>query len=578
MTKLKKSKKRTKQKFSPADLASESDFAEFCKSIEQRWIPPSDYQWGIDCESLFGPDDCFTQLYVKKSLSIDAGQLNGHLNKLKDISAFDHRSVMEILAVVNCIAKQGASGNAKQARKLTGEQVGCSISKLVEQIVADERDLLLEYPVAHQILHGEVPLTIGLRFPTLTESPELLEMGRRNLTLGLEELLDSDGLPHARYLAEAGLLLASWTRCQKLCDLFNTECFDIDAQTQFEYFVRQVMRLMRKDGSLVFSDDGMEVKKPIQAAVDCYHDEYDTQLARLLFPKAKKGKSKKPSLNSLPEASVNSEWGELAILQTEWIPKSPRLTVDYRDRQITAELSAGGVLLSGEMQHEFVIDGEPVSADSDWEVVCWHSDQDGDFLELETVLSDGSKWQKHFLLARNELFLLVGDVILGEANRPIEFSSQWPLHSGAGFGAARETNEFFLTRKSKTAAAVLPLGMPEWRTERADTTITISESRLSCQATVTGENFYCPYFIDLDPKRCRKPLTWRRLTVAEKLEILPPSAAAAFRIHVGDQQWLIYRSLNRPQSRTVFGQNLNVEFYAGTFESDGTCGEIISVS
>jgi hypothetical protein len=41
----------------------------------------------------------------------------------------------------------------------------------------------------------------------------------------------------------------------------------------------------------------------------------------------------------------------------------------------------------------------------------------------------------------------------------------------------------------------------------------------------------------------KRPLTWRRITVAENLALVPREVAAAYRVQVGREQWLFYRSL-----------------------------------
>ena len=324
-------------------------------------------------------------------------------------------------------------------------------------------------------------------------------------------------------------------------------------------------------------------------ALKCYFDEDDANIASVVFPKsakqgaakqgsAKNGKAKKVSLNSLPESSAYSEWGEVACLQTEWLPDSPKLTLAFQGRKLLAELSTSRVLFSGEIRNRFFVDDRPREVVSDWELVCWHSDQDGDFLELECDLEGDAKWQKHFLLARNELFCLTGDVLLDRSGESTRLEGQWPLGQDMGFGAPKETRELFLTHKAKTCASILPVSLSEWRSERSDSELSITDGMMSYSKSGSGNNLYFPVVLDLDPKRCRKPLTWRQLTVAEKLDIVPNAVASAFRVHVANQQWIIYRSMAETANRTFLGQNLNVEFFVGTLEEDGTSNEIISVN
>ena len=572
MTKLKKkkSKKRTKSELSIFDLKVGANYEAFCNSIQKSQtarLKADDYLFGLSDEVILSTD-CFKEV-VKKWIN-GAAEIDS--SNWPEIVSRAYLTP-DLSAALDCLAATLFAGQKQDAEGVDSHVE--MLQSIYEAQAVENAEWMVTEPVVHQILYGEIPLTLGLLFPFLKESDELIDWGRQVLATGMEELLDGDGLPNGAYVSKSGQLLAIWTRCLKLCDLSNTECFDVDGQTQFEFFTRQMLRLVRKDGSLVFSSDEVPLKKLLQSSLSCYHDDDDVALASILLSKS--GKAKKVSVNSLPESSANSEWGELAVMQTEWLPKSPKLTVRYGDRKILAELSNGGVLLSGEIQNQIILDDKSVSAKTEWEVVCWHSDQDGDFLEMECELENGAKWQKHFLLARNEQFLLVGDALMDTGAAQVRFESSWPKATETGFGLANETNELFLTRKAKTAAAVIPVSIPEWKIEKSDSSVAMNGSNLDFVMAGTGENLYCPLFFDLDPKRCRKPLTWRQLTVAEQLEIVPKSDAVGYRIHVGDQQWMIYRSLIGPESRTVFGQNLTVEFYVGSFETDGTCSEIISV-
>jgi len=81
----------------------------------------------------------------------------------------------------------------------------------------------------------------------------------------------------------------------------------------------------------------------------------------------------------------------------------------------------------------------------------------------------------------------------------------------------------------------------------------------------------------LAPRRLRKPRTWRRLTVAECRAIQGPGIAVGYRVQVGRQQWLIYRSLARTANRSVLGQNLSQEFVAARFDTHGRIEALIEI-
>lgn len=584
MTKLKRkqSKKRANApSFSINDFSNVDLFADFLKTVNQSQDVSNfseRFLWCVDalpeCEVAELQADAASQLIgfvkamKKKSLPSFLSPPSPPLNDLNSVTI--DQAIQTLVITI---------GLAKFCEAMEPSDWLDAFHSISELPNLEDALILHESPVVHQILFAEVPLLLSVVFPQLDCVSEWIETARNNLAMGIEELLDGEGLPASQYVLQSHLLLACWTRCQLLAASINKECFDTDSQTQFRFFVRQTMRLTRKDGSLVFSSfKKSESSALIFAALNCYSDEDDQNLAKVVLPKIPKlSRLKKPSLNALPETSTHSEWSELAVLQTEWTPRSPRLTVSFENKRIVTELSCGGVLFSGAMCSEILLESKPIKPLSEWEVVCWHSDQDGDFLELECQLPDGLKWQKHFLLTRNDLFLLTGDAFLGIGGKQFDYQMSWPLSAETRFGLAAETNEKFLIRKAKSVGAIIPITMPEWKVERSTSAVSLNAEEMKLQMESNGSHAYFPVFMDLDPKRCRKPLTWRRLTVAEKLVIQGEDVACGYRIQVGDQQWLVYRSLAEKTSRTVLGQNLSIEFYVGALEADGTCAEIISI-
>jgi hypothetical protein len=90
-------------------------------------------------------------------------------------------------------------------------------------------------------------------------------------------------------------------------------------------------------------------------------------------------------------------------------------------------------------------------------------------------------------------------------------------------------------------------------------------------------NLFAPLFLDLDPRRFASPVTWRRLTVAENLEIQPPGVAVGYRVQCGKKQWLIYRSLAPQGNRTLIGHNLCSEFLCGSLDRQGNVTTMVEI-
>ena len=92
-----------------------------------------------------------------------------------------------------------------------------------------------------------------------------------------------------------------------------------------------------------------------------------------------------------------------------------------------------------------------------------------------------------------------------------------------------------------------------------------------------GCRLYAPLFFDLDRRRMARPCTWRRLTVAESLAIQPDEVAVGYRVAVGKEQWLIYRSLAEKANRTLLGHNLSTEMLVAQFHRSGEVEPLLEI-
>jgi hypothetical protein len=124
---------------------------------------------------------------------------------------------------------------------------------------------------------------------------------------------------------------------------------------------------------------------------------------------------------------------------------------------------------------------------------------------------------------------------------------------------------------------VLPLALPEWRADGRFGSLEQTDRGLELCQSAKGAALFAPLFLDLEARRFGRPLTWRRLTVAENLQAVTDGVAAGFRVQIGGQQWLIYRSLAPKANRTLLGHNLATEMLAARFGRDGEVDSILEV-
>jgi hypothetical protein len=442
----------------------------------------------------------------------------------------------------------------------------------------------IDNPLAHQLLAVELPLTLAVLFPELAECTSLAPQARKLWAWGAEEATDGEGLLPAGHLPQTKALLACWTRVHALARALGEGEIDEDVQVQFEWLLRQSLRLARENGSFCWGPPEEEdASALVKGALAWVSDPQDHALAKWALPGGKgKPAAKKPGKkavgkSALPDPFLHSEWSNSALLRGDWSSDAPRLAVAWHARQPRCELYAHGhVALAGEWSAHVALDGWQWRPEHEWEEVCWHTDEDVVYLELETKLTDGWTLQRQMLLAPRDQTLLLADTILGQTPAKIEYRGVLPLGGGVRFLPADETREGYLAAR-RAQALVLPLALPEWRTETGWGELAQVENGLERTQTHTGQRLYAPLWIDLNPSRLRKPCTWRQLTVAEQLAIQPRDVAVAFRAQVGADRFALYRSLAPKANRTFLGQNIVHEFFMGRFLANGGAEPLLEI-
>ena len=430
-----------------------------------------------------------------------------------------------------------------------------------------------------QLLAGELPLTLAYCLPELPQCRQLGPAAAESVSHGIEQLTDGSGMLAARQLEWARPLLASWLRCATMATGMRKIKLTKAALENIDWLVRHVLRLTRQDGSQALGPSGDyrdQLPELMRAAIRWSQDAGDQALAKLVVH------HEEVSTSRLPEdPGYESEWAGVAVLQPDWAPTEPRLTVAFDGADVWVELACGKPLLLGQWQPALTVNGQSLQVVTQWDSICWYNDYDTDYLEIEADLSGGWKLQRQLLMARQDYFLYAADVLLSPARltapAKIEYRLDLPLAEGVKFRPQEETQDGYLGFGQRTSALVVPLGVPEWRCDTRPGSLEEVNGTLRLTHNVQGMRLYAPLFFDLHRRRHRQPATWRQLTVAENLQIVPPDVAVGLRVHVGLEQWLSYRSLAPVGSRTVLGQNLVSEFYLGRFLHDGDAETIVEI-
>ena len=440
---------------------------------------------------------------------------------------------------------------------------------------------LSSLPLWHQQLAGELPLALAILFPEIERCAGLLPAAKIALSAGMGEVLDGEGMPHCRYLGIHQPLVACWTRARILASALGKNCWNDEAEAQYRFAVREMLRLARRDGQSLFSARPVEPRPSLStasffaAAAELSRNKKNRSIV-CGFPGFRLAKQRKNAGQHMPAAANHSEWSQAAVLRPNWRRSSPRLGVAYGERTIRAALVMGrDRLLVGEWGFTCLVNQKAATLDGDWEEVCWVTDDDVDYLELQVELTEGIRIQRQICLARRDRFLFIADAVLGGEAHTLKHTLHLPLTDAHATPAA-ETREVALSAR-KPRALLFPLALPEWRSDRRGGELTTSNGVVQLQQAAETCSLYAPLWVDLDPQRHSRSFTWRQLAVAEERRNVPPDTAVGYRVQFGKEQWLIYRSLAPARNRTVMGHNLVSEFLIARFGRDGSVKSLIEV-
>ncbi len=426
----------------------------------------------------------------------------------------------------------------------------------------------------YQLAEIELPLAWVAVLPsTVAEQNARLAVDR--MADLVSDVLDSDGIPSATIISVLPQLLASWTRCSRMLKKLGCH-FDPESSEILEWLVQQILRWLAPDGSLML---GGTASQPFSKDFRKYvlkmsSDPIDKHLAKYCFPPTGRDKL---SRRELPETSSCSAWGEMALLQSYWKCGLPKVSIDFSQGRNRIELASQVKLLAGDITPQVSINGKPVLNQGHCDVVCWHQDEDLDYLEIEFQMSGGVVIQRQYILVRQDQILVVLDVVNSQTAGRIDYDCCFPLADGISLLSESETAEVYLKSGGEIESLVMPLGLAEWTVDRHEGSLGVQQDHLRLHQSMDGNGLCASLFFDLNRVRSLRPRTWRRLHVVEKLEQVARDRAVAYRVQLDQQQWLIYRSIGENANRTFLGENVSQDFYMGRFFRDGSVEELIQI-
>lgn len=491
-------------------------------------------------------------------------------------------SPFAITAALEVLALAGTRLRPEQLWKLWRH----TLSQVVRltHTITDEDDHDPTVPADVQLIErGELPFVAGVLFSDVAGATELVKAGRKALARSLSENADSDGTPRAEMIERLPLWLAPLIRASLIAKRFDVKLWTNDQERTLTSVVERAIPLCRPDGKSALSNGlSLEPLPVLAAAAELFglpeispEGGYLQSVKRVIAGQPAR-RVKNDGVVTMP--SNQSDWARFALLRSDWSVQADSVAVAHHRRYPQIDVTAAGrPLLHGDWTLELKLGDAKVELAEEWSCVCWQSDPDADYIELQMRGPGKLRVERIIMLSRRERFLLLADSISGVAHERIEYRASLPLADDILVRLDTPTREAQLTMKG-FKARVFPLAVTQDRVHSTPHEFTATEERLSLKQIAQGEGLFAPLLLDWHPDRTRADAQWRSLTVTEDGRVIGPDIAAGHRLKLGDLQLLIFRSLKTTgNSRAVLGHHTHNETVIAKFDKKGDVDPILMV-
>lgn len=437
-------------------------------------------------------------------------------------------------------------------------------------------------------LEAELAWSFSLRFPELKLSREYQPGARRFLGDLILLATDSQGVPRAEALPVLPPLIASLVRCRGLGARARRSAWRTPADSRFRRLLKQACRVARPDGSAGFqSIDGPlstsrngDFRQPGARQRPRRGARHRSLRLAEIVQQGMRLCDLRPSkrVGRAVTDSLHSETGRLTVMRGTGAAKTDWLGAAWNDPAGYLELLCKSQqVLAGPRKIQVQVDGTPVTGCDDYQVTCWFSEPDLDYLELRCQLGGNVVIERQAVFSRTDHFALLADAILAPAGRRVDVQATLSLPSGLRVEAGRFARDCWI-RNGRRLARLVPLWLPQLRTESALGGLEQRDRDLILRAAGAGRRLYLPLFLDWHPRRSRRSAEWRSLTVSEGRRVVPSETAAGFRVRLGNDQWLLYRSLARRAVRALLGHQTRHQFMFGSFDRNGDVDPLVEIA
>lgn len=440
---------------------------------------------------------------------------------------------------------------------------------------------------SHLIIAAEIGLTLAWRLPDLPSCKRMEKSASEQLNDWCRYDEEAINLAIAGG-ADARLVLASLMRCRWILEETTKRKFGKQPRSVGDRLATWVAAMTTHTGGTAFSEvsrrevrDDLPPDGLLGRAAEFDPEALEPAIAAALGRTQSGGRLAWQV--SLPEAYHHGEEAKIAVMFPDWDVRRGRVHLDYGDADPNLELFAGRVaVLAGRCQTMIEIDDQPQRESGPWELTCEYTDDDVHYVEIEQPWTGGIMLQRQVMLIRDDRCLLFADGVLpkdgsAEDAGNIRYHCRLPLADSIQAEPDPQTREIYLG-DGRPRGLVIPLSANEWRIGPSDATLKVTDDHHLLMTSSGAGRLYVPLWFDFQQRRLSRKRTWRQLTVAEDLRIVDRNEAVGYRVQLGSEQWLVYRSLSRRGCRTVLGKHLIADFYGARFDTgDGSLEELVTV-
>jgi hypothetical protein len=411
-------------------------------------------------------------------------------------------------------------------------------------------------------------------YPEIEEASQLPKQARKALSDWSEGFFPVIGNPDAEDLHRLPCIWRSLARTSLLCAELKENYFRKSDQKELRKLLTTTCRLAGSDGRLLISIDklpwrflhelGQQVATKKQSGL--------VDLLKTYASPKSTGQSKRNKKQNAPTGKPSHQLDECAwsVLRTDWTADADCCSVLHQDNSVQLNARTPTLdLLTDAWELEIEVNGETVPINGDWEATCWHTDSDGDYLELQQSLADEIVIDRQIFLSRKDHFLYFAEVVHVPDDAALTVRSTLPFAEGLNLAQDKYTREWQIKQKKKLAARLFPVAFDQEIVNKTDGRISASDTGITIERSSTGSQ-YLPMVIDWHPHHIAAPAEWRKLSITQTRTATPSFQAGGYRLRMAEQHLFMYRSMVKPYSpRAILGEHTLNESLIGKFDSEG---------